>query len=207
MGSPVFYIREPLLFQFVHGEPQAVGCGALLGGIRLRSFEVRFREHAARVHLAEALRFRFGQMRRGICFPEMGPTFIQRHQGSLLLLRRGALFGGDLVFERLNLRPQRAQLRAFFRKLQFLHVGIEFDQYFASLHFAIECQRARHHAATVLRLDRVRCAIHFQIGRLADGINRHPRPEEPRDPQAQHNCRDQQSPCAALKCFRLQETL
>jgi hypothetical protein len=76
-------------------------------------------------------------------------------------LCRGALFGSDLIFERLNLRSQRSQLRAFFRELQFLHVGVKLDQHFACLHFAIKRQRARHHAATVLRLDRMRSAIHF----------------------------------------------
>jgi hypothetical protein len=38
-------------------------------------------------------------MRRGIGFPEMGPSFLQRHCGSLLLLRRGAIFGSNLIFE------------------------------------------------------------------------------------------------------------
>jgi len=122
-------------------------------------------------------------------------------------LRRGAIFGSNLIFERSNLRSQCSQLCAFFRELQFLHVGVELDQDFACRHFAIECQRARHHAATVLRLDRMRRAIHFQISRLADRIHRHSGAEEPCDPQAQQNCRDQQSPCAALKCLGFQETL
>jgi hypothetical protein len=126
MRPPIFCIRKPLLLQFVHSEPEAIGCGAPLGGIGLRSLEVRFREHATAVHLAEALRFRFGKMGRGIGFSKMGPGFIQRHR-CLLLLLRGTLFGSDLIFERLNLRPQRSQLRALFRELQLLHVGVELD--------------------------------------------------------------------------------